>query len=115
MPPTGSNGIKNPRNISFMRGKRGFRLATVFSAIAVAFAPAAGADPGSPSYNQGKQAIDDQVNQHHVQFPASTNWQDYCQEELRNVLKSGKISRVDSSSDFIAGCQDEGRALAASQ
>lgn len=98
-----------------MRCSHGLRLATVLSAVGVAFAPAVVADPGSPSYNQGKQAIDDQVNQHHVQFPASTNWQDYCQEELRNVLKSGKVSRVDSSSDFIAGCQDEGRALAAPQ
>jgi hypothetical protein len=50
-----------------------------------------------------------------VQFPASTDWQQYCQDELRNVLKSGKVPRVDSSSDFISGCQDEGRALAASQ
>jgi hypothetical protein len=29
-------------------------------------------------------------------------------------LKSGKIARVDSGPDFIAGCQDEGRALLAS-
>ena len=99
----------------FMNCHRGLSLLTAFCAVVFVFAPAAGADPGSPSYNQGKQAIDDQVNQHHVQFPAGTNWQDYCQEELRNVLKSGKVSRVDSPSDFVAGCQDEGRALTPSQ
>jgi hypothetical protein len=82
------------------------------SAAAAVLCPAAAADPGSPSYQQGKQAIDDQVQLHHVQFPAGTNWQDYCQEELRNVLKSGKVARVDSPPDFIAGCSDEGRALA---
>jgi hypothetical protein len=93
----------------------GLRLVAGVSAAVVVFCPAAAADPGSPSYQQGKQAIDDQVQQHHVQFPVSTDWQQYCQDELRNVLKSGKVPRVDSSSDFIAGCQDEGRALAVSQ
>jgi hypothetical protein len=93
----------------------GLRLVAGISAAVIAFCPTAAADPGSPSYQQGKQAIDDQVQQHHVQFPTGTNWQDYCQEELRNVLKSGKVARVDSPSDFVSGCQDEGRALVASQ
>ncbi|BBY24080.1 hypothetical protein [Mycobacterium stomatepiae] len=91
---------------------RGGRLVAAAGAFVVFWCPTAVADPGSPSYLQGKQAIDDQVQQHHVQFPAGTNWQDYCQEELRNVLKSGKVARVDSPPDFIAGCSDEGRALA---
>ncbi|WP_082984613.1 MULTISPECIES: hypothetical protein [unclassified Mycobacterium] len=98
-----------------MAWNRGFALAAVINAAAFVFAPAAGADPGSPSYNQGKQAIDIQVNQHHVQFPPDTDWQAYCQKELGNVTKSGLMPRVDSPPDFIAGCQDEGRALLASR
>jgi hypothetical protein len=91
---------------------RGARLAAAMSAAVVVCCPTAAADPGSPSYQQGKQAVDDQVQQHHVQFPAGTNWPEYCQEELRNVLKSGKVARVDSAPDFVAGCQDEGRLVA---
>jgi hypothetical protein len=107
-------GIPNPRRIISVGHNHGFTLAAAISAVTFAFAPTAGADPGSPSYNQGKQAIDIQVNQHHVQFPPSTDWQKYCQEELGNVTKSGIMPRVDSPPDFIAGCQDEGRAIVAS-
>ncbi|OBH12081.1 hypothetical protein A5695_17790 [Mycobacterium sp. E1747] len=87
-------------------------LGAVVCAVGLVAAPIASSDPGSPSYLQGKQAIDIQVNQHHVVFPATTDWQAYCQEELGNVTKSGVMPRVDSPADFIAGCQDEGRALA---
>lgn len=103
-----------------MSGNRRLTLAAVFlpavfSAVTFVLAPAAGADPGSPSYNQGKQAIDDQVYRHHVRMTA--DWfqdLDYCRQLLGNALKSGLMPRVDSPSDFIAGCQDEGRARATS-
>jgi hypothetical protein len=92
------------------------RLLAVISAAVFVFPPVAGAGPGSPSYEQGKQAIDDQFNQHHV-HPAADWFQDqqYCQQLLTGVLKSGMVPRIDSREDFIAGCQDEGRALLASQ
>lgn len=93
---------------------RGLTLAAVISAAAVVFAPAAGADPGSPSYNQGKQAIDDQVLNRHVQLPPGTDLYQYCDRLRANVLKTGMMARVDSPTDFIAGCQDEGNALIAS-
>ncbi|MFA1701358.1 hypothetical protein ACDT10_00380 [Mycobacterium intracellulare] len=93
---------------------RGLTLAAVLSAAAVVFAPGAGADPGSPSYNQGKQAIDEQIQHYHVQLNAGTDWNQYCQRVLQSDLKSGKIAQVDSAPDFIAGCTDEGRALVAS-
>ena len=73
------------------------------------------ADSGSPSYEQGKQAIDDQVLNRHVQLTPSTDLYQYCDILRGNVLKSGLMARVDSPSDFIAGCQDEGRELIASQ
>jgi hypothetical protein len=94
---------------------RALTLLSALAAVACAASPAAAADPGSPSYNAGKQAIDDQVNVHHVQFPADTDWQAYCEESLRGVLKTGQVLRVDSAPDFIAGCQDEGHALLPSQ
>lgn len=97
-----------------MRRIRGLTLAAVISAAAVVFAPAAGADPGSPSYNQGKQAIDDQVLNRHVQWPPGTDLYQYCDHLRANALKTGMMARVDSPSDFIAGCQDEGNALIAS-
>jgi hypothetical protein len=90
-------------------------LAAVFGAAMFFFAPDATADPGSPSYGQGKQAIDEQVQQHHVQLDPVTDLNQYCQQILMGDLKSGKIARVDSGPDFIAGCQDEGRALLASR
>jgi hypothetical protein len=88
--------------------------AAVMGAVALFLAPAAAADPGSPSYAQGKQAIDEQVQQYHVQLNPGTDLNQYCQQVLMGDLKGGKIARVDSGPDFIAGCQDEGRALLAS-
>lgn len=93
---------------------RGLSVAAAVSAAAVVFAPAAAADPDSPSYGQGKQAIDEQVQQYHVQLSPGTDLNQYCQRVLNSDLKSGKIGRVDSGPDFIAGCQDEGRTLIAS-
>ncbi|WP_231996896.1 hypothetical protein [Mycobacterium scrofulaceum] len=92
--------------------RRGLGLAAFISAASLVFVPVAAADPDSPSYGQGKQAIDEQVQQYHVQLGPSTDWAQYCQRVLNSDLKSGKVSRVDSPADFIAGCQDEGRALA---
>lgn len=95
--------------------RRGVGLAALMSAAAFVFTPAAAADPDSPSYGQGKQAIDEQVQQYHVQLSPTTDWAQYCQRVLNSDLKSGKISRVESPADFIAGCQDEGRTLIASR
>lgn len=80
--------------------------------VAVLCAPVAGADPGSPSYNLGKRAIDEQVR-NHVKFAPDTDWQQYCQGALSDFLRSGRVAQVNSPDDFIAGCQDEGRAVAA--
>jgi len=104
----------NPRKMICVSGIRGLTLAAVISAAAVVFAPAAGADPGSPSYNQGKQAIDDQVLNRHVQLTPGADLYQYCDRLRANVLKTGSMARVDSPPDFIAGCQDEGNALIAS-
>lgn len=104
----------NPRKIACVSRLRGLTLAAVLGAAAVVFAPGAGADPGSPSYNQGKQAIDEQIQHYHVQLNADTDWNQYCQRVLQSDLKSGKIAQVDSAPDFIAGCTDEGRALVSS-
>jgi hypothetical protein len=93
----------------------GMRLVGSIGAAVVIFCPIASADPGSLSYQQGKQALDEQVNKYHVQLKPSTDLNGYCQVVLMNALKSGKISRVDSGPDFIAGCQDEARAAIASQ
>lgn len=49
-----------------------------------------------------------------VELNADTDWNQYCQGVLQSDLKCGKITQVDSGPDFIAGCQDEGRALTAS-
>ncbi|AGZ51821.1 hypothetical protein PJK45_29095 [Mycobacterium kansasii] len=95
----------------FVNCSRRVTLAAVVGAVAVVFAPAAVADPNSPSYSQGKQAIDEQVQQYHVQLNPGTDLNQYCQQVLMGDLKSGKIARVDSGPDFLAGCQDEGRAL----
>jgi hypothetical protein len=99
----------------FVSCNPGLRLAAVISAVVFVFAPAARADSGSPSWDQGKQAIDDQVLHRHVQLTPSDDLYVYCQSLLGNVLKSGMIARVDSPPDFVAGCQDEGRALLGSQ
>jgi hypothetical protein len=103
-----------PRKIVCVSRVHGWTLAAVISAATVVFAPAAGADPGSPSYNQGKQAVDDQVLNRHVQLTPGTDLYQYCDRLRANVLKTGSMARVDSPPDFIAGCQDEGNALIAS-
>lgn len=105
---------QNPRKIVGVSHVRGWIMAAVIGAAAVIFVPIGGADPGSPSYNQGKQAIDEQIQHYHVQLNADTDWNQYCQRVLQSDLKSGKIAQVDSAPDFIAGCTDEGRALVAS-
>jgi hypothetical protein len=87
-------------------------LLTALVAVAVAFSPVATADTGSPSYNQGKQAIDNAAQQGPLHVSDLTG---YCNTLLGFELKSGQIARVDSPPDFIAGCQDEGRALLPSQ
>jgi hypothetical protein len=88
-------------------------LAAVTGAVAVVFAPAAAADPSSPSYAQGQQAIEEQVQQFHVQLNLGTDLNQYCQQLLLGDLKRGRFARVDSGPDFVGGCQDEGRALLA--
>ena len=86
-------------------------LAASIGAAVVLFCPPAAAEPGSPSYQQGKQSIDDAVHQYNVQLTPSTDLHQYCETLLRSDLKSGQIARVDSPSDYVTGCQDEGRAL----
>lgn len=88
---------------------RVLKLLTAAAAVAaVAIAPVAAADPGSPSYNQGKQAIDDAASQGPLHVSDLTR---YCNTLLGFELKSGQLARVDSPPDFIAGCQDEGQKL----
>ncbi|BBZ15141.1 hypothetical protein BST20_17755 [Mycobacterium branderi] len=89
-------------------------LAVAVSAAAVVFSPAAAADPGSPSYDLGKQAIDDAARQNPLHV-ANGDLAGYCDTLLKWELKSGKLAKVDSRGDFIAGCQDEGRAILGSQ
>lgn len=98
-----------------VNGRRGMTLAAGVGLLAVVFAPAAGADPTSPSYAQGEQALDEQVQQYQVQLNPGTDLIQYCQQLLMGNLKSGKIARVESGPDFLAGCQDEARAVIASQ
>jgi hypothetical protein len=57
--------------------------------------------------------MDDAARQHPLQ--PDGDLAQYCDVLLKNALKTGKILRVDSPSDFIGGCQDEGRAILASQ
>lgn len=90
-------------------------LVAAVSALAFIFAPVAAADPNSPSYVQGKQAITDQIQHYHVQLNANTDWNTYCEQVLESDLKRGAILQVDSTPDFIAGCTDQGRALIASR
>ncbi|ORJ52601.1 hypothetical protein B5M45_30915 [Mycobacterium simiae] len=94
--------------------KSGAGLAAAVSVVAVLLAPAANADGQSPSYLQGKQAIDEQVLNLHVQLGDTFGLDRYCKTLLQNALRTGQILKVDSPSDFVAGCQDEGRALVAS-
>jgi hypothetical protein len=94
---------------------RGLRLLVAVTAVAFVSAPHAGADPGSPSYNRGKQAVDDVVRQYGVAgFTDGNVGQDYCVSLLAQLVKSGTIRQLDSQSDFIAGCEDESRVVVAS-
>jgi hypothetical protein len=99
----------------FVRCHRGSILLTTVSVVAFVFAPVAAADTGSPSYNQGKQAIDDQILNRHVQLTPSDDLQAYCLSLLGNVTKSGMMPSVNVPSDFMAGCQDEGHVLVPGQ
>lgn len=84
-------------------------LAAVIGAGVVVFSPVAGADPGSPSYNLGKKSIDDAVRENLANDV--NGLQRYCPILLETLLKTGQVAQVDSASDFIAGCLDEGRAI----
>ncbi|OMC37698.1 hypothetical protein A5742_08590 [Mycolicibacterium fortuitum] len=88
------------------------KLLAAVAAVAVAISPVATADPGSPSYSQGQQAIDDAASQGPLHIKDLTR---YCNTLLGFELKSGQLARVDSPPDFIAGCQDEGQKLLPSQ
>ncbi len=91
----------------------GWKLAGATAALVLA--PVATADPECSSCEQGKEAIDDQVLRRHVQLTATDDLHQYCESLLRNVLKSGRVARVDSPPDFVASCEDEGRVLIAGQ
>lgn len=89
-------------------------LTAAISAAVLLLSPPAGADPGgASSYDLGKQTIDDAARHHPLQ--PNGDLAQYCDVLLKNALATGKIVSVDSPSDFIAGCQDEGRAILASQ
>ena len=97
-----------------MRWSIGLGLAAATSAAVLLLSPPAPADPGSPSsYDLGKQTIDSAARQHPLQ--PNGDLAQYCDTLLKNALATGKILRVDSPSDFITGCQDEGRAILSSQ
>jgi len=98
------------RRVFIVSSTRALKLQTAALAAvaAVAIAPVATADPGSLSYNQGKQAIDDAASQGPLHVNDLTR---YCNTLLGFALKSGQLARVDSPPDFIAGCQDEGQKL----
>ncbi len=87
-------------------------LAVTATCAALVLSPLAAADPGSPSYDQGKQSIDDAARQGPLHV---TDLGKYCDTLLSWELKSGTIARVESRSDFLAGCEDEGRVLLAGQ
>lgn len=60
----------------------------------------------------GKRAVDEQVRQHHTKLAPDTDWNQYCADALNTFVRSGRVAQVDSPDDFMAGCQDEGRAVA---
>jgi hypothetical protein len=91
---------------------RALKLLTAFAAVAFVASPVATADPGSPSYNQGKQSIDDAAHQGPLHI---TDLTQYCNILLGWETKSGHIAQVDSPPDFIAGCEDEGHVLVPTQ
>ncbi|MCV7386367.1 hypothetical protein H7K14_21410 [Mycolicibacter longobardus] len=94
-------------------GRFGWRSAAGIFAATLVLAPAAAADPECSSCEQGKEAIDDQVLHRHVPLTATDDLHQYCESLLRNVLKSGRVARVDSPPDFVASCEQEGRVLIA--
>lgn len=91
---------------------RALKLLAALAAVAVAISPVATADPGSPSYNQGQQAIDGAASQGLLRVNDLTR---YCNTLLAFELKSGQLAWVDSPLDFVAGCRDEGQKLLPSQ
>jgi hypothetical protein len=94
---------------------RGSRVFAAISAAALIFAPVAHADGQSPSYSLGKQSIDDVFNRYGITgLTGGNGLQAYCPSLLEQLVKSGTIRQLDSRSDFIAGCVDEGQALLAS-
>ena len=97
-----------------MSWRTGLGMAAIVSAVVLPLSPPAGADPGSPSnYDWGKQTMDDAVRHHPL--PPDADLRQYCNTLLKNAQATGKYAWVDSPSDFIAGCQDEGRTVLASQ
>jgi hypothetical protein len=88
-------------------------VAPALSVVAVLASPSATADGDSPSYLQGKQAIDQQVYTFHVQLQDDGTLGSYCKSLLQNSLRTGQILRVESPTDYINGCQDEARATLA--
>jgi hypothetical protein len=89
-------------------------LAAAMSVVAVLLSPAASADGQSPSYLLGKQAIDQQVYTFHIQLKDDGTLGAYCKRLLQDSLRTGKILKVDSVTDYINGCQDEALAFLAS-
>jgi hypothetical protein len=86
-------------------------LVAILATIALVLCPAATAEPGSLSYEMGRQVIDDANRQSPLK--PDGDLEHYCETLLKFELKTGQIAQVDSGSDFIAGCEDEGRALLA--
>ena len=86
-------------------------VVSAFGAV-LALSPAVAADPGTPSYEQGRQSVDDAASHGPLRV---TDLAAYCNILMRWELKSGQIAVVESPDDFINGCQDEGRIILASQ
>ena len=87
-------------------------LAVTAVSASLVFSPFAAADPECSSYELGKQSVDDAARQGPLHV---TDLPRYCDTLLAWELKSGRVARVVSRSDFIAGCDDEGRVLIAGQ
>ncbi|WP_409437412.1 hypothetical protein [Mycobacterium sp. SMC-14] len=87
-------------------------LAVTAVSASLVFSPFAAADPECSSYELGKQSVDDAARQGPLHV---TDLPRYCDTLLAWELKSGRVARVESRSDFIAGCDDEGRVLIAGQ
>ncbi len=97
-----------------MSYNQALRLFAAISVAAFIFAPVANADGQSPSYTLGKQSIDDVFHRYGVTgITGGDGLQAYCPSLLEQLVKSGTIRQLDSRSDFIAGCVDEGQVLIA--